>query len=619
MNLTPPLDKLKNLYLKSKDDYYNSKKGKSGLTDKEFDTLEEFIKKRDKNWIGLSPGYGIKNRKIKKTLPVPIFSLDKVDETTVDKWLEKIGKKQIVVSDKLDGSSLELVYKDSKPVELYTRGNGKQGGDISFLIPHLRIPTRVKKDCIVRAEALFSEGSFKKYKAEFDAARNAASGILNRQDLHPGLKDLDLVALKVLVPNVAPSKGLQWLKSQGFKTVAFKSINSSKLSSELLSALLKKRKTVSKFDLDGLVLEFDEVNRNPIDGNPKFAVKFKENLSADTAPVALVKQLHWDVSSHGYLVPRVEIEPLDFGGATVRFASGYNARFVIDNKIEKGAKVALVRSGDIIPKILKVIKPSKVKVVAPKTFGDYAFDKNKVNFILLNPKENSTVRIKRLERFFSTLEVDFIKIGLVTKLYEAGFTNLSKILQAKETDFVEVEGIQKGLASKIHQSIHSKIDNGVPLAKLMDASSMFPRGVGETRLTAIDKSLGLEKVAKLDSEVAVEKIEKIPGFSSITAKQIVKGLPLFYKWLAIVKIPIKKQSYVSKKGRLSGLNFSFTGYRSKDEEAIISENGGNVIPFGSKTNYLLIKDGGKASSKTDYAKERGIKVIDWSILSKKLK
>jgi NAD-dependent DNA ligase len=347
-------------------------------------------------------------------------------------------------------------------------------------------------------------------------------------------------------------------------------------------------------------------------------VKFKENLSADTAPVATVKQLHWDVSSHGYLVPRVEIFPLDFGGATIKFASGYNARFVIDNKIEKGAKVALVRSGDIIPKILKVIKLSTIKVVAPKTFGDYAFDKTRVNLILLNPKENPTVRIKRLERFFSTLEIDFIKIGLVTKFYNAGFTNLSKILTATSKDFLKIEGVKDSLAQKLFDSIHSKIDKGVLLPVLMEASSMFPRGIGEIRLTAVDKSIGLEKLSKLDADNAVKRLSAVPGFSSITARQVVKGLPLFYKWLSIVKIAVKKQEYVSKSGKLKGLNFSFTGYRSKDEEAIIDKNGGSVIPFGSKTNYLLVVENGKASSKIDSAKEKGIKVITWKQVEKRI-
>ncbi len=612
------IDSKKLKYLKAKSEYYNSTSGKSFLSDKEFDLLEQEITKSDPEWVGLLPGYGVKNKKTKSPLEFPMFSLDKVDNTSAEKWLSKLRTESVLVSDKLDGSSVQLIYNKGKPVSLKTRGNGKIGGDISFLISHLKIPKKISElgKVVLRAEALFSLSKFSKYKKEFDAARNAASGLLNRKDPHPGLKDLDLIILKVLSPSMTPSKGLTWAKTKGFKTVAFKKLDKDRLSNQLLDKLLKTRKANSVFELDGLVIEEDVYKKTSTTGNPDNAVKFKERLDAADAPVATVLRVIWEVSTHGYLVPRVEVEPMKFGGATIRFASGYNAKFVIDNKIEKGAKVSLVRSGDIIPKILGIIKPSKI-VPTPVGFGDYAFDKTKVNYILIDPKSSDTVRIKRIEKFFTTLEIDFVGPGIVGKLYENGFTNLRKIVKASKEDFLKLPGIKETLANKLYDSLHTKIDKGVDIVLLCDASSAFPRGIGETRLRIVDKTYPLSRLLPESKEDIINKVAKLPGFSSITARQVASGSSLFLRWAEIVGIKSIQTKYIAQKGALSGLNFSFTGYRDKVEESEIIDNGGLVVPFSNRTNFLLIRPSGGTSSKVDSAKEKGIKVTTWDRIKTK--
>lgn len=618
----PTLDQLKQLYLKAKKVYYEDPNGKQLMTDAQFDKLEDKLKSLDPKWKGFKTGSPVV-KKMKVKLPVPIFSLDKIKtEKAILSWLE--DGDYIVVMDKLDGSSLELIYEGGKPTRLFTRGDGKIGGEVSFLIPYLRgIPQKVstKSRVIIRCEGLFTKAAFEKHRHEFDAARNAASGILNRQDIHKAVKDLSVVALQLLEPNVKMSEGLKWLKRNGFRTVAWKVFPSAKLNFNNLSKLLEKRKSVGNFQMDGLVLVYDQKNVLPKSGNPDWGVAFKENVSVENAPVTTVKKVHWKISSHGVIVPRIEFDPINMDGAKVRFATAFHAKFVIKNKIGPGAKVAIVRSGDIIPQIVKVVKTGKEALPLMSEIGDYTWDKTKTHIVLVDAKGNESVRMQKIARCFAKLDVDFIRGGVVKKLYAAGFDNVRKLLKAQPKDFERVEGVKSALANKIYTAIHSKTDKGFPLTQLMDASGVFPRGVSQTRLDAVAEKLNLMKLATLPEAKIVERISQIPGFQETTAAMIAKGLVKFEKWRTITGLKVneaaKPKAPSVKVNKLKGLAVTWTGYRSADQETAVIQNGGTVVSFGGKTQVLLVSPTGKASGKADKARERKIPVMTWAEFSKK--
>lgn len=616
------LNKLKSLYEKAKRIYYNDPNGKQLMTDAQFDKLEDKLKRLDPKWKGFKAGSPVV-KKLKAKLPVPIFSLDKVKtEKAIQAFLSEGD--YVVVMDKLDGSSLELVYEGGKPTRLFTRGDGKIGGEVSFLIPYLRgIPQKVstKSRVIVRCEGLFTKAAFDKHKHEFDAARNAASGILNRQDIHKAVKDLSVVALQMLEPNVKMSQGLKWLKSNGFRTVAWKVFPAAKLNFNNLSKLLQKRKSVGNFQMDGLVLVYDEKNVLPKSGNPDWGVAFKENVSVENAPVTTVRKVHWKISPHGVIIPRVEFDPIDMDGAKVKFATAFHAKFVMRNKIGPGAKVAIVRSGDIIPQIVKVVKTGRESLPLMSEVGDYTWDKTKTNIVLVDAKNNENVRMQKIARCFAKLDIDFIRGGVVKKMYAAGFDNIRKILKAKPADFERIEGVKSALANKMWTAIHSKTDNGVPLTQLMDASGVFPRGVSQTRLDLVAEKLNLMMLAKRPVDVIVQRISSLPGFQETTARMIAKGLVKFEKWCSITGLKIndalKPKAVKVQSNKLKGLNVTWTGYRNADQEQAVQSFGGNVVSFGSKTQVLLVSPTGKTSGKADKARERQIPVMTWSEFSKK--
>ena len=617
------LDQLKDQYLAAKEKYYNDKNGKNLMSDAMFDKLEDKIRKADPKWKGFKAGAPV-NKKTKVKLPVPMFSLDKLKAPTVQAWLDSQNPNdEVTLSDKLDGSSLEIVYTKGRPTFCATRGNGVIGGEVSFLIPHLRIPQKVgTSDFTIRCEGLFSKAGFLKYKAEFDAARNAASGILNRQDVHHSMKDLKVVVLQVMKPNVQPSKGLRWAKQKGFIVVPFKVFKIRELNAHNLSTLLAQRKVASKFDMDGLVLTLDKVNKLPMNGNPDWAKAFKENIDADSATVTTVRKVVWEISSHGLIKPVVIYDPVNWDGAKLVKATAFNAAFVNANGIGVGAKIAILRSGEIIPYIAKVLKKVKPSVPDPKVFGEYHLTKNDTDYVLSAPLENEDFRVKKIARFFANLEVDYLREQTVRKMYEVGFDNVKSITRATVKDFMGIPGIQAKGANKLYEAIHSKIDQGVPVVKLMDASGVFPSGMGETRFETIAKYHDLLDLCALPESEQLAILLKIPGFKDLTADFFIRGSKKFLKWVKLVGItPVKPKKVKVKldSQKLAGMGISWTGYRSDEQESTVKANGGTVESFGGRTKTLLVSPTGKASSKAQKAEQKGIPVMTWEAFARKYK
>jgi len=618
----PTLDQLKTKYLAAKKAYYNDPNGKTNMSDEAFDALEDLIKEKDPKWKGFKAGAPVFT-KTKRKLPVPMFSLDKVKTAKQLVGFQEAYDGDAVIMDKLDGSSLELGYIGGKPDFLITRGNGTIGGDVSYLIPHLRgIPQSIstKKRVIIRCEGLFTKAAFEKYKDEFDAARNAASGVLNRKDVHKAVRDLQVVALSVLEPNMSPSKGLTWLKAQQFRTVAWRSFPMDRINVEMLDKLLAKRKESGQFQIDGLVIAYDKVNQIPRSGNPDWSVAFKSNVSVEDAPVTTVKEVHWKVSPHGYIIPRIEFEPLTMDGAKVKFATAFNGKYVEDNKLGPGAQVKIVRSGDIIPYIVEVTKQARKASKPPASLGPIGWDKTETNWVLDDPKNNAEFRAQKIARTFQVLDVDYLRGKTVDRLIAAGFDNVTKILKADADDFLRVEGFKEASANKLFQAIHEKVDKGFPLTQLMDASGGFPRGVGQTRLDSIAEHHNLMQLATMDKDELIELISAIPGFQEKSATLIATGLPKFAKWVRITGLKVRAKAKVKTTSqKLAGQYVSFTGFRDKNAETTIQENGGQVGNFGGKTTVLLVSPTGKASGKADIARGKGIPVMTLDQFYKKFK
>lgn len=606
------VNELEDLVRRCSQEYYNTGKflKYKGVTytDKIFDELVDELKELyPKSDVLKMVGAPVKKQKVK--LPFYMGSLDKMKPDTAASWLAS-SKGPYFASDKLDGVSIELIYSTNGKTKAYTRGDGTIGQDISHLVPHLKVPD-LKVDLAVRGEIIMSREKFKSWSEDFENARNMMSGLVNRKDVHKGIKDADVVIYEQLEPRGQPSKTLANLKAKGFHIAPGKVYET--LTVEILSNLLVQRKKESKYEIDGLVIVLDKNNPLNLDGNPKWGRAFKQTMEEDILETTVIN-VEWNPSKNGLLKPRVQVKPVRLSGATVNFATGFNAKFINDNKIGPGAVIRLTRSGDVIPHITEIVKPA-AKAQQPSSEFKYEWSKNKVDYVLTNATEFDDYVIKRIVAFFKTIGVEYFSEGLVERFMGYGYDTVGKLIKAKASDFLKIEGIQETMAKKIYNNIQQSIIN-VPLAKLIAATNIYPN-MGETRITMVldvYPDILYTYQTKSPSSLAETIASKVPGFSALTAKNFVDGLPKVEKWLKAhpeVTYDQHKKKKVIKGGSLEGQQVVFTGFRSKEGEEKIIKLGGTVgSGVSSKTTLLVVKDKSSTSDKATKAKSLGIKIMD---------
>ena len=211
--------------------------------------------------------------------------------------------------------------------------------------------------------------------------------------------------------------------------------------------------------------------------NPEHSFAFKMVLSEQIAET-LVLDVIWNPSKDGYLKPTVQIQPVFLSGAEINYVTGCNAKNIIDNGIGTGAKISIIRSGDVIPDIKEVLISTEPTL--PNISNDeYSWNSTNVDFVLNDLSLNKDVQIKIITKFFKTIKVDGMGEGIIKKLYESSFDSISKILAMTFEDFINIEGFQDKLANKIYTNINNSIKT-VSLSELIVTTNIFGRGFGFT-------------------------------------------------------------------------------------------------------------------------------------------
>ena len=580
--------------------YYNDE---AVLDDDVFDILVERLRQiNPTNKILKEIGAPIREDIIKVELPAWMGSLDKIKPGSreLELWFEKY-QGPYFISQKLDGISGLIMYDKSGNISIYTRGNGSIGQDISFLKDDLKIP-RLKEEICIRGEFILKKLIFYNKYTKFPKARSVVSGVINSKKPDPEiLSDIDFLGYEIV-----KSRGDSWsnqfskMKRLGFE-VSEHSVHK-KLDSDTLKKLYLEQKTDSIYEIDGLVVAENSSYLRNKSGNPKYAVAFKVNTEGINTKIL---EVEWSATKYGVLKPRVRIEPVIIDGDTVQYATAFNAKYIEENKIGPGTIIKIIKSGDVIPYILSIVKPTKAYF--PKI--DYVWNETHVDILLKNPEENTQVSIRRLLHVFNAYKIPSVSIGVVTKLYEAGYNNFDEIYQMEVDDFLEIPTFKEKMSEKIYNSIHSILDNPIPLETIMSASLVFDQGFGEKKFSLIiDKFPNILKDYK---KITVEDIISIDGFSDKTAIPFVEKLPLFIKFMEEndylkVKKPGKKHV-----GNLTGVNYAFTGFRDQKLKDEIEAKGGKVSDtVSSKTNVLIYKsDEDFQKSKGQKAKKLGIKTV----------
>lgn len=610
------------LYIKAKHAYYEKKT--LILTDGEFDKLDDTLRAEAPDWDELHKT-GVRTDDGRSEIDLPQFlpSLEKAYPEQVPKFVKRFNRDKFTGMEKLDGTSLFLRYVDGKPTLLATRGNGTKGRDISFLIPALvklkRIPAEIgeSEPFDVRIEAVMTKKMFsrcwsKKVNPKYgaDNARQLVNGAFLRKKASTVLGDIDLVVLGVYGMTIA--HGLELVDEIGFMTVAsFDSVRSSEFES-----LLEERKAKSPYEIDGMVFADPThllVYHN--EDKPKWIFAFKINNDEDAYEVRILDIEYARTRLNRWSAVCL-INPTQMEGVVVERVTAHNAGWMKENGIGPGAVIKVLRSGGVIPKIVGVVKAAKFK----EPPGEY---EQRGRFLYALDKDTAQ-ELRALHFFMTTLGIELLAEKTLEKLYEVGFTDprdylalcghigqRSAVYLRAGQQFTKA-GLGSKQAANIFQELKRVLDSKISLKKLMVASGSFDAGMGERKLSQLEEvGISMGELGNMRSDEIATRIPEVKGFSDKTALLLRDGVRQFRAWYRPIKgilqidgaLSVKKASIA---GRLSGMKFTWSGYRSDSEEQTVLANGGAIVPFSAKTSILFYKEGGKASTKVEQAGDRAM-------------
>lgn len=531
-------------------------------------------------------------------LPYFLPSLKKVrKQSELNLWFKNY-QGPYIIEDKIDGLTL-LYTKEKGKKSLYTRGDGTKGRNVSHALAYLDLPN-IPDGMAVRGEIVLTKESFDRVGTGFKSGRNLAVGVLrSEKNYNPTIaKELKFFAYRIMNQVNSSSEDILKLQKLGFMTP--NPVSTSEVSEEILRDYYEGRKQSAPYETDGLVVYHDHAVDWLRDGNPKHAIAFKiENEKAITK----VLSIQWRGSKGKLLKPRVYFDSVRLDGADIRAASGYNAKFIVDNNIGPGAMIMITRSGSVIPKIVKVITPAESPDLPE---GDYAWNDNGVELVLL--KDNSDVKVGKLKHFLETLDIKNFGRRRIETFVEIGIDCIDKLMRVTPEQLADIPGFGSSLINQIIDGIKEKITD-VPLEKIMDASNLFP-GIGEKRFSMILEVYPNILNTADDVYATAEKIKGIKGFDSL-ASVISLNLPIFVEWL-INNPMITIKDTVRVNDSMAGMIVVFSGFRDKDLEDNVKRFGGKVTTAISKnTNLLVLKDLSPENMKTKAieAEKKQIKII----------
>jgi len=615
------------------------------VSDDIFDRLQDRLRQLDPNHPALGqvgapvveiatiftegPSASLTNPKyrVKTELPFWMGSMDKIKpgEASLANWLAKYpGEK--VLSDKLDGTSALLVISKNNEMQLFTRGDGQYGQDISVILPYLYLPeikgfSKPNSEGIVfavRGELIISKDNFQPFIGEVPNARNLVSGIINSKKIDPELLHIvDLVGYEIIYPsNQKPSEQFEVMSKLGFITPSTKTVAT--VDENSLIQYYAERHKMSPYEIDGIIVTDNKLHPRNTDGNPKYSFAFKMMIDEATQVVETeVTGVTWEAQKDGYLFPVIHVNPVFVSGVTIKQCSGKNAKFMLDHSIGTGSIVKITRDGEVIPGIYQVITPSifGFAELPDPIQTPYHWTETHVDIVLDDPNENPDVHQKRVAAFFKQLGVAGLGPGMVAKCIDGGLTTVPNILNATIQDFLSIPGIQEKTATKLHTNIKNAFAQA-ELETLMVASNAFGRGFGHRRIKLILDHI--PDVLDWDPEKLTEKICDIPGYNKKTAEQFSSRLTDFKAFSATLptKKKLLKKSSLKQSGEQikGGDKFKdevvvFTGFRNKEWEDIIKKEGGQVVPnITGKTTLVIVKDENFQSSKTQKAQQMGIPI-----------
>ncbi len=660
--------KIKNL-IKLNKHYYDL--SKPLVNDNEYDQFKEDILFLEKKYDFLesenSPSkiVGFKPSKTFKKVfhRVPMLSLsnafDEEDlvnfEKKINNFLDQKSSNEYEYSaePKIDGISASLVFKKGKFIMGLSRGDGKEGEDITQNLMTIDdIPKKITAknfpdEIDIRGEIFIQNKDFENLKDKFANPRNAASGSLRQKNP----QDTKKIPLKFIaytfgyVNNMEirnQSNYLQQLSEWGFKTNPFnKTIKGIKNLMKNYHEIEKKRNEID-FDIDGIVYKINSFNLQKRLGNvansPRWAIAHK--FSANKG-ISKILNIEIQLGRTGALTPVAKIKPINIGGVVVSNATLHNEDEIIRKDIRIGDIVVVERAGDVIPHIIEVdfkkrnknskkyIFPLKCPSCGAKTIKEYNSITKKNDAVRRCSSEGyecDKMTIEKIKHFVSkeAFNIDGFGKKIVENFWKLKMIRLPQDIFALNYEKIKImDGWGQQSVANLKYAIEEK--KNISFEKFIYALGI--RHIGYENAKLIAKTLkSPEKFINLSKEDNIDDLLNIDGIGETQITSLKKFF-LNKTNLKVIKdlqkiLKIQKTMENKKDGVLSDKIFMFTGklegISRAEAKSLIEKNSGSIISnVSKKLDYLIIGEK-PTKRKVEAAKNLKIKIINQSELYKLL-
>ena len=554
---------------------------------------------------------------------------------------------------KIDGISASLIYKNGKFKTGLSRGDGKEGEDITVNLATIEnIPKKIKskdfpEEIDIRGEVFIQNSDFENLKEKFANPRNAASGSLRQKNPD----DTKKIPLKFIAYTFGYEKGLK-IKNQidflgklndwGFKTNPLNKLITGVDNLLINYNNIEKNRTKIDFDIDGIVYKINDFELQKRLGNvanaPRWAIAHK---FASNKAISKILNIEIQIGRTGALTPVAKIKPVNIGGVIVSNATLHNEDEIDRKDIRIGDLATIERAGDVIPHILSVDKTKRdiksLKFIFPKKcpscgsktikeFNNVTKRKDAVRRCASEGYKCEKIAIEKIKHFVSkdAFNIDGFGKKIVENFWKLNLIKLPQDIFRLDFKKIEkLEGWGKQSMENLKYSINQR--KSISLERLI--YSLGIRHIGIENAKILSKYFkSFSRFISFSNKQSLNDILNIDGIGETQLKSVNNffnnevNLNILEELQKV--LIIRNATNIDKNGLLKEKTFMVTGKLNgisrAEAKSLIEENSGtSVSTVSKKLNYLIIGEK-PTKRKVDMAKELEITILNQSQFLKML-
>ena len=580
---------------------------------------------------------------------VPMLSLDNAARAegieTFDARLRRLLDREeplvYCTEPKYDGIAVELRYEGGVFVLGSTRGDGRVGEDVSHnlrTVPAIPLVLRTGAPALleVRGEVFMRLDGFDRLNRERSAAgqepfanpRNSTAGTLRQLDpAVAAARPLDVFIYGVgrggdelgADSHVAL---LERLRELGLKVNSRMATGPGIETAIAFHDELERERDQLPYEVDGSVVKVDEfalrAELGELGRSPRWAIAYKFPARQETTRVANIRAY---VGRTGTLTPVAELEPVRIGGVTVVHASLHNQDEVDRLDVRAGDTVFVERAGDVIPKVVKVVRVRRAAGSQPYQLPercpvcDSATVRLEGEVALRCPNLECPAQVRERLRHFASrgsFDIDGLGEKLIDQLVETGQVKTpSDFFALGREQLLALERMGEKSTDNLLAAIERARD--VPFERLINALGI--RHVGERNAGVLASRYGEPEKLLAAPQEELEAIDEIGPIIAQAVRVFLddpnNGQEI-ERLLGLLRVIPAETTGAPGPQTLEGKTFVLTGTLSQPRAAwaarIRAAGGKSGSAVSKKTNYVVA--GENAGSKCTRAEELGVEVID---------